>query len=151
MRQALLADRFKLSFHRETKEMPVYELVVAKNGPKLQTSTAGQAQIRMGRGTLTAQKTSLNLLANNLSQNVGRVVIDKTGLTGDFDIKLEWTPEDGERMGPPRDNGETPPSAPAPGLSIFTALQEQLGLKLEARKGPVEILVIDRTEKPSEN
>ncbi len=157
MIQALLAERFKLTLHRETKELPVYALVVAKNGPKLQeveggpTKTKG-AQMRMGRGLLNAQAVSMTMLATSLSNQLGRSVIDKTGLTGNYDVKLEWTPDEGQSFGPKEGGPEgAPPPPSASGPSIFTAVQEQLGLKLEPQKGPVEILIIDRIEKATEN
>jgi len=162
----LLADRFQLTLHRETKEQSVYALLVAKNGPKLQESQTkdGQAKegtgprgpmMRMGRGELSGQGVALDMLTRTLSSQLGRTVIDRTGLKGNFDFKLTWTPDPGQSAGPP--GGGPPPGADAPpppdpnGPSIFTALQEQLGLRLESQKGPVEMLVIDRVEKPSEN
>lgn len=155
MVQALLADRFKLTFHRDTKELPIYALVVAKNGPKLQPSEAQgeeQRMMRMGRGQVTAQGVGIDMLANNLAQQLGRTVIDKTGLTGRYDLKLEWTPDISQPFGPKEFGPDGPPPAADPGgPSIFTALQEQLGLKLETQKGPVEIIVIDHIEKASEN
>ena len=108
----------------------------------------------MGRGQLSGEGVQLQMLTQVLSNQLGRPVIDRTGLKGNFDFKLEWTPDPGQSAGP---FGGGPPGADAPpppdpnGPSIFTALQEQLGLRLESQKGPVEILVIDRVEKPSEN
>lgn len=160
MIQALLADRFKLQFHRETKELPTYALVAAKGGPKLHASeeTPGsdkpkQRQMMMQRGQFNAQSAPISALANQLAQVLGRSVIDKTGLTGNYDFELKWTPDEstpGMMRGPGGD-GPPPSSDAAPGMSIFTALQDQLGLKLESTKGPVEILVIERAEKASEN
>jgi|SRR5208337_1627287 len=169
--QSLLADRFKLTFHRETKELPVYALVVAKNGPKLQEAKPGDTypngmkgldgrahagMMRMGRGQLTGQAIPLASLVGMLSQQLGRTVVDKTGLKGNYDFTLQWTPDQSQPamlMGP--EGGKPgPDNAPRPessGPSIFTAIQEQLGLKLESQKGPVEILVIDHVERPSEN
>ena len=164
MMQALLADRFKLTFHRETKEMPVYALVVGKNGPKMHESERapdgdregrGGTQIRMSRGQITAQAMPMSMLATQLSNRLGRNVVDKTGLTGNYDFTLEFTPEGMQGMGtgmPPREGGaDAPPPVDSPGPSIFTAVQDQLGLKLESQKGPVEILILDRIERPSEN
>jgi bla regulator protein blaR1 len=150
--QKLLADRFQLTVHRDTKELPIYALVVAKNGSKLKESAANGPgpQIRMGRGLINGQGMGMEMLANQLSNAIGRTVLDKTGLKGQYDIKLEFTPEDGPGHGP----GDGPEAAPPPdtaGPSVFTALQEQLGLKLESSKGPVEIIIIDRIEKPTEN
>jgi uncharacterized protein (TIGR03435 family) len=168
----LLEQRFGLKIHRETKEMPVYALVVAKNGPKLVESkpdapdmvptpsgrgpapdaiaTGGRGPIRGERmsirpGEILAQEMPLSFLANQLSSTLGRNVIDKTGLTGHYDIKLTWTPDDTEFA---RKNGEP---APDSGPSIFTAVQEQLGLKLESSKAPVDLIVVDHVEKPTEN
>jgi uncharacterized protein (TIGR03435 family) len=134
MLQALLADRFKLALHRETRETTVYALALAKNGPKLQRSAPdAQYSIEMGPAGMSATKMSIHNFVDTLSGYTRRRVIDKTGLEGDFDWKFDWSPQD--------------PNSP----SIFTALQEQLGLKLEAEKGPVEFLIIDHVEKPSEN
>ncbi len=162
--QALLADRFQLQFHRGTKELPVYALVIAKNGPKLQevkpdsgTAAGGPKGrgMRMGRGELSSEGVPIQFFAQALSQQLGRTVIDKTGLKGIYNFKLTWTPDPGQGGGMFRGpDGGPPPDAPPPetqGPSIFTALQEQLGLKLEAQKGPVEILIVDRIEKPTEN
>jgi bla regulator protein blaR1 len=172
MLQALLADRFKLSLYREAKELPVYSLVIAKNGPKLQEAKPGEPDgdgikgpdgrpavgghfFRMGRGQLNGHSLGMADVVRLLSQQLGRTVVDKTGLTGNYDFTLQWTPD--ESQGPMfkgAEGGQAPASAPPPdssGPSIFTALQEQLGLKLESQKGPVEILVIDHVEKPSAN
>jgi uncharacterized protein (TIGR03435 family) len=138
--RSLLADRFQLTLHRETKEQPVYALVAAKGGPKLRESTDDRSQIRRsGPGMITGQAVALGMLALNLSNELGRSVIDKTGLTGRYSFELKWTPD---RVSPPSDTG---------GPSIFTALSEQLGLRLESERGPVEVLVIDRVERPSKN
>lgn len=145
----LLADRFQLKLTRETREMPVYALVVAKGGPKMQESTVGTdgRNMRMGRGKLVVVGAGTQMLAVQLSQSLGRTVQDKTGLTANYyDFTLEWSPE-GQPLGP-KDNETAPPPD---GPTLFTALQEQLGLKLESTKGPVEVLVIERVEKPTEN
>lgn len=165
----LLADRFKLKIHTETKQLPVYELVVAKGGSKLKEATAGDTYangikgldgvgrgglMRVGRGQLTAQAVPMTSLANMLSQQLQRTVLDKTGLTGKYDLELTWTPDQGADPmfkgpeGSPQRGDAAPDSS---GPSIFTALQEQLGLKLQSAKGPVETLVIDHVEMPSEN
>jgi uncharacterized protein (TIGR03435 family) len=172
MLQKLLADRCKLTVHKETKDMPVYALVVAKNGPKLQEAKPGDTYpngfkgpdgvghpgtMRMGRGQLTAQAISTDALVHLLSQQLGRTVVDKTGLTGKYDFTLQWTPDEnqGGALRAPEGGGPSPADGAAPpessGPSIFTALQEQLGLKLESQKGAVETIVIDHVEKPSEN
>lgn len=170
MMQSLLADRFKLKLHRETKEMPVYALVVGKNGPKLKETSdeelppipagegpgrggarGGNMQIRMGRGLINGMGMTTEILATQLANQLGRTVIDKTNLTGRYTVKLEWTPEQGQGVAivQREGGGDAPP--PSDGPTIFTALQEQLGLKLESQKGPVAIIVIDSIEKPSEN
>jgi uncharacterized protein (TIGR03435 family) len=151
--QALLAERFKLTIHRESKDMPIYELVVAKNGPKLTAAAPGEGKgprgLRMRYGEFQGSGATLPVLAQRLFLLTGRMVVDKTGLTGNYDFKLDFTPEPGQ-MAPPPPGIEKEP-LPAPGPSIFTALQEQLGLKLQSAKGPVEVIVVDRVEKPSAN
>jgi bla regulator protein blaR1 len=145
MLQTLLADRFQLKVHRETKEGLVYALVVAKNGPKLKESAPDEEFSVTAGGDRTAQITMANVTMERLAiqladDGLNRPVLDKTGLTGHYDLKLNWIPEfDG------------PPPTGSDGVDIFTALQEQLGLKLEAQRGQVETLVIDHVEKPSEN
>ncbi len=156
--QALLADRFKLKTHRETRQLPVYELVLAKGGSKLQEAKEGDTYangikgpdgkssagtMRMGPGELTGQALPIKSLVGLLSDRTGRHVIDKTGLTGKYDFTLKWQEGDGPASDEPA-NG-----ADAAGPSLFTALQEQLGLKLEAQKAPVEVLVVDHAEKPT--
>ncbi len=152
--RALLADRFQLLVHKETKDQPIYALVVSKNGPKLQETkeTGNQQSMMTNRGRSQAHAVPVALLAQVLSGITGRPVIDKTGLTAKYDFVLEWTPDAGaDARAQGFGDGVTEP-APAPGgPTIFTALQEQLGLKLEAQKGPVQNIVIDRAEKPSEN
>jgi uncharacterized protein (TIGR03435 family) len=135
-----LAERFKLVIHRETKERSVYALVVGKNGPRLQQLEAGPGHSTGGRGSLSAQKMSMSQLADSLSQSMDIPVLNMTEIKGVFDIELKWTPDDGER----RREGDN-----ANGPSIFTAVQEQLGLKLQAQKGPFKVLVVDRVERPS--
>lgn len=152
--RALLADRFQLAVHKETKEQPIYALVVSKNGEKLQeVKEPGPRQgMSMNRGRLQGFAAPMEMLGNILSNTMGRPVIDKTGLSGKYDFVLEWTPEAGaDARAQGFGDGISEP-APAPGgPTIFTALQEQLGLRLEAQKGPVQNIVIDRVEKPSEN
>ena len=110
----------------------------------------------MGRGSMFASAVPLSTLVNALSQQLGRPIIDKTDLKGLFDIQLQWTPELGQTFGPfgavaPGGPEPPPPPIDPSGPSIFTALQEQLGLRLESTKGPVEVLVIDSVQPPSEN
>jgi uncharacterized protein (TIGR03435 family) len=140
--QSLLAERFKMSVHRETRELPVYVLTVAKGGAKIKSAAdpTGTARIYQIRGLYKARNESIANFSQMLSLTLDRVVTDMTGLTGTFDFVLDYAPLD------PRF------SDPAGARSIFTALQEQLGLKLESRKGPVELLVIDAVRKtPTEN
>jgi bla regulator protein BlaR1 len=152
--RALLADRFQLAVHKETKEQPIYALVLAKNGPKLTEITSpGQRQgLSTNRGRSQGFAVPLEMLAQVLSGILSRPVIDKTGLTGKYDFVLEWTPDSGaDARAQGFGDGVNSP-APAPGgPTIFTALQEQLGLRLDSQKGPVQNIVIDRVEKPSEN
>jgi uncharacterized protein (TIGR03435 family) len=162
MLQTLLADRFKLTIHRETKDIPVFMLVIAKNGPKLPLSKPGgtfrgigvpPASAAGGPRWARGQTVSMANLAIRLSGILGRTVVDKTGLTGAYDISLEWT-EDTQAGGAPGGAPTSQPSAAALdpiSPSIFTAIQEQLGLKLESGKGPVEVIMIDHAERPSGN
>jgi len=139
--QALLADRFKLKFHQEMKELSVYSLIVVKTGHKLAEHTgtggpSGGTLFGSGKASMTAKKATTARLAEGLGRVLGRTVVDNTGLSGTYDFTLEWVPDR---------------SAESTGPSIYTALQEQLGLKLESTKGPVEIIAIDSAEKASEN
>jgi uncharacterized protein (TIGR03435 family) len=142
MTQTLLAERYALKLHRATAELPVYLLSVAKGGPKLKESSPDARyllNIRGGRTMeITATKSSIPHLVDQLSGNLDRPVLDKTGLTGNYDYKMEWATDPAS---------EADSNAP----SIFTAAQEELGLKLEPKKAPVEVLVIDQVTKPSEN
>jgi|SRR5579863_4634200 len=147
MMQALLADRFQLKLHRETRDLPVYRLIVGKNGPKLKESTPGtKPGAAMTSGPIprvTFSNTPISELVRLLSSPglVDRPVSDKTGLKGSYDYTLEFS-----RGG---SNGD---AADLGGSSIFTAVQEQLGLKLEPTKEPTEVLVIDHVEsRPSAN
>jgi uncharacterized protein (TIGR03435 family) len=176
--QSLLADRFQLVFHEETRELPVYALTVAKGGSKMQQTPEGSCQAidfnhppprpargaprlcgalsrSMGNATRqTMDGTGIGIskpaggtvgLTDQLSEILGRTVIDKTGLTGIFDFHLEWTPD--AVTAAPSSPGQLDPTGP----SILAALQEQLGLKLVADKGPVRILAIDRVARPADN
>jgi uncharacterized protein (TIGR03435 family) len=138
--QSLLADRFQLKIHHETKEIPVYELVTAKSGSKLKDPDMNSREgYTMGdrKGIHIVQSHgTMQRLAEQLSSTAGRPVLDKTGLTGMFAWKLDFSP-----------NNTSDSDIP----SVFTALQDQLGLRLEPQKAPIEILVIDSAEKPSEN
>jgi uncharacterized protein (TIGR03435 family) len=153
MVQTLLADRFQLKFHRETRDIPIYVMTVAKGGHKMKARTEGDGgppTSMLFRGAnVPGRNITVAALAGGLQKLVlDRPVVDKTGLTGNFDFDLAWRP-DGTQFG---GRGGTLPAASDPDRAdIFTALQEQLGLKLEATRGPGEVLVIDAVEKPSEN
>ncbi len=200
MLQNFLADRFKLTLHREQKELPIYALVAAKGGPKLKESEGEETppspdapplpppgrmpvgkdgfpqmpkggrglmlMMNSGRLRLSGTRQPVSAMTDLLSNQLGRPVVDMTGLTGKYDYTLDFVPEEGMMKGP---MGALPPPPPPPpggagpapgdnapdnssGATLFTALQEQLGLKLEPKKGPVEMLVIDHLEKtPTEN
>jgi uncharacterized protein (TIGR03435 family) len=144
MVRTLLADRFQLKVHRETQEVPVYALVAGKSGPKFKASETGATGGYSVRTTdkglhMDAPNGTMEQLARQLSGTAGRPVQDRTGLTGHYVFTLDWFPAD--RV--------PPPDLDAP--SMFEALQEQLGLRLESTKGPVEKLVIDHVDRPSEN
>src|SRR6266513_1143090 len=171
MLQALLGDCFKLTVRHETKELSVYALIAAKSGPKLHEAKPGDTYpdgmkgpdgvgrpgfMLRERGEITGQGIPMTALAELLTQQLDRSVVDKTGLTGIYDFKLQWTPDEsqGAMFKGPEPGPQTPTSTSSPdssGPSVFTAIQEQLGLRLESQKGPVEVLVIDHVEKPSEN
>jgi uncharacterized protein (TIGR03435 family) len=153
MLQTLLAERLKLAVRRETKEVTVYQLVAAKDGVKSSglTESSRNGGIRfVGRGQIEGMGNPMRGLANYLQTLLDQVVVDKTGLTGNYDFKLSWTPDESQ-AGKPGAQAGLPNAAEPGGASIFTALQEQLGLKLESSKGPVETLVIEHVEKPSDN
>lgn len=175
MVRGLLAERFGLKLHHETRDLPVYALVVAKHGPKLQEVSkptnpvpAGAGGVPKGfpawyehdprRAASFASYTTMSQTARNLSRSLGRPVLDKTGLNGHYSYALYWSMTPGERFARVGRNfgsgvqasGVAPPPGPS-GPSIFTALQEQLGLKLKSEKGPVDVLVIDYVEPPTPN
>jgi len=152
MVQALLADRFKLRAHHETREFPIYELVIAKNGSKLQASAANPVpgDITTGPGRITGTNVVLFRLETALTRALGRTIVDKTGLRGPYDFTLNWTPDVDDPSSAQSSNGAAQESD-ASGGSIFTAIQEQLGLKLVPAKGPVEVLVVDHVEYPTSN
>jgi uncharacterized protein (TIGR03435 family) len=149
--QAVLADRFQLKVHHETKETAVYALVVGKNGPKLKESaseTKFQASLEMGpTGRMVDRRTPMSRLAEFLSTQADRPVVDQTGLTGFYDFTLEWNFTDDQRAAGVGVRGDSDSSSPA----LFTAVQEQLGLRLEKAKAPIDVLVIDHAAIPSEN
>jgi uncharacterized protein (TIGR03435 family) len=181
MMRNLLAERFKLVARLEKKEMPIYSLVLArpdgKLGPKIEVSKTDCAALAgarrgggpppappqpgerpscgmfMGIGSLAAGGVSMTQLAQALSPQVNRIIVDKTGLTGQYAFNLDFTPDQLPRAGGP--GPALPPGAPPlppvdpNGPSLFTAIQEQLGLKLEATRGPVDVLVIESVEQPT--
>jgi uncharacterized protein (TIGR03435 family) len=162
MFQSILADRFKLVAHHETRELPIYVLSVAKRGTKLKpsapddaaASTSRRTGMMVNNGKVTANDAQLSILVTVLSRTLGRTIVDRTGLTGKYDFTLEYSPEEGGAQQPGAGSeagGAVPASPPDPAPSIFTALQEQLGLKLESTKGPVDVIVIDHIEKAGEN
>ena len=166
MVQSLLDDRFKLKSHRETRELPIYSLTLAKSGGKLGPGLVENAAgacgpvnaespalaaacgtVSPGPGRIWGQRGRISQLADRLSTILGRTVVDKTALPGVYDIELTYTPD-------PSMAQQTPagfPGSDIPGPSLFTAMQEQLGLKLTAGKGPVEVIVVDSAEKPAVN
>jgi bla regulator protein blaR1 len=181
MLQSLLEERFKLKMHRETRDMPVYELVVPKDGHELKMTKNDKGSAVIGEpippqqppvgsdgkpmvqppgsvwqlnGQLQGKAIQLDEVAKTLSRIVGRTIIDKTGLTGAYDFSLKWTPENIQPNALNTANNMANNSAPSADLSepsILTAIQEQLGLKLEPSKGQGEFFIIDSAEKPSEN
>jgi uncharacterized protein (TIGR03435 family) len=144
MVQALLAERFGLVVHRETRQLPIYALVVAKGGPTFLAAQAGGTTIDRNRGRIQIEggDNTVSLLAEQLAETLGRVVVDETGIAGRYKLALAWAPDD---------SAGSPSAVPDSGPSLFTALQEQLGLKLESRKGPVDVLVVDQAALPSPN
>jgi uncharacterized protein (TIGR03435 family) len=152
MLQSLLADRFHLVVHRDTKDAPIYELDLAKGGSKLHQSTPTDAPapnghpspvgfpMMFGPGKVSGQSISISSLTDLLTAQLHRPVVNKTGLTGKYDLNLQWTPDWADADAPD-----------VSGPSLFTAVEEQLGLKLTASHGPVTTLVIDRIERPTPN
>ncbi len=141
MLRTLLADRFQLTGHREARQARVYALVTVKEGSKLKpdNQSSGGSTTNGTRGALTAQHVSMQRFADRLSRMVELPVVDRTGMPGTYTFQLEWDPA-ANRLSPDV-------STDAQGPSIFTAMQQQLGLRLESRKLPVEILVIDHIER----
>jgi uncharacterized protein (TIGR03435 family) len=169
MLRTLLADRFKLLVHTETRDVPVFALVMARAdrrpGPRLRPAAVDCATLRtrseqtgdvdpcgaisraqsLVKGMMTVRGAPLNWLIGTISSDTQRQVIDQTGLTGAFDWELTWTPQ--PFLGQPNDGRF--PTIDREGPSIYTAIQEQLGLKVESRRGPVDFLVIDHVERPT--
>jgi uncharacterized protein (TIGR03435 family) len=154
MLRNLLTDRFQLTFHREQKEFSIYALEVTKSGPKLKASTAPPddppaliSTVYPQRILLPARNVTMGDLVSMMQRAIlDRPVVDRTGLTGRYDFDLEWAPDETQF------GGEVPPaSSEAPSAPLFSAIQQQLGLRLEATRGPVEALVVDKAERPSAN
>lgn len=153
MLRKLLTDRFQLAFHREQKVFSIYVLEVGKGGAKLKNSTSPNAapvlvnMVYPQSIKLPARNVTMGDFTSMLQRAVlDRPVVDKTGLTGKYDFDLEWAPDESQF------NGEIPSaSGNAPAAPLFTAIQQQLGLKLEPTKGPVEALIVDRATQPSAN
>jgi uncharacterized protein (TIGR03435 family) len=146
--QAMLKDRFQLQLHRETKSVPIYSLVVTRGGigsGVLRATDNPHKGVSAGQGTILGEAASMQDLTSKLSRLLDRLVVNSTGLEGNYDFKLEWTPD----LGPSAPDGK--PVETSLGPSLFSALQQQLGLRLEATKGPMDVLVIDHVNRPSEN
>jgi uncharacterized protein (TIGR03435 family) len=144
MLRDLLADRFQLALHRETRSQSVYILEVTKNGPKLGTPEAGEASTSTnGDNTgvaIDARHVDMDSFARTLARETALPVLNKTSLSGAYNFKLHWIRDSARRADPAIE-----------GATLFTALQEQLGLRLRSEKAPIEVLVIDRAERPSAN
>jgi uncharacterized protein (TIGR03435 family) len=151
--KTLLGERFKLAVHTESKEQNVYYLVVGKSGPKFHEAKPDSGQmIRRQGASITGEGVGVGLLVLNLANALEVPVLDKTGLTGRYDFKLEWSLDAGRQSGSVTGMGGGDVRAPEPsGPSLFAALQEQLGLRLEAERAPAETLVIDHVDRPSAN
>jgi uncharacterized protein (TIGR03435 family) len=144
MLQALLAERFKLALHREARPIEAYVLEITKKGPKLEKGDGHGAKTSNGRGDIVATNATMDRFAEILSRQMDLPVVNQTGLEGVFNLRLRWTPESDK---PPKPGD----AAVIEGPSIFTAVQEQLGLRLHAQRTLVESVVIDHAERPSEN
>ncbi|HEX4038612.1 MAG TPA: TIGR03435 family protein [Acidobacteriaceae bacterium] len=138
MLQTILTDRFQMRAHSETRPMPVYALVTGKAGSRLSTAAPGPGGWSTGRGRIAGHQMDMSTLADCLSAALGRIVVDRTGLPAQYDVSLTWAPDDQQG---PSDSGP----------SLFTAIQEQLGLRLESTRAPVPVLLIDHIGKPSPN
>jgi uncharacterized protein (TIGR03435 family) len=156
MVQKLLAERFQFSIHHDKRELSIYALSVAKGGPKLAKSEGDPNGLpalffRGKLGDLTVRNANMADFAGLMQAAVlDRPVVNQTGLEGKYDFTLNWTPDDsqfsgmGAKIPPPTDSADAPPN-------LYTAIQEQIGLKLDATKAPTDVLVIDKVEKPSAN
>jgi uncharacterized protein (TIGR03435 family) len=162
MLQRLLEERFSLRVHRETRELPVYELVKVRAdglGPQLRAATldcspaagnGAQCGLRITMGSIEGKSVDWRNLVGQAQSAVGRVVIDKTGLQGLFELKLEWNPDPSVMRSPEAVASATTAAAtPGERVPIFTALQDQLGVKLQSAQAPLEVLIIDKLERPT--
>jgi bla regulator protein blaR1 len=151
--QAVLRDRFGLVLRAETRELPMYALVVAKGGHKLSApAEPGKGpNFSMTRGQMTAVAAYMKMLSDSLSSLLGRYVANETGLDGPYDFTLKWTPDSAQPSGKMAIPDEPVPADSDAATSIFTALSEQLGLRLDAKKGPVPVFVVEKVERPGEN
>jgi uncharacterized protein (TIGR03435 family) len=155
MLQHLLADRFGLRLHRSTEQRPVYVLTISKGGPKFKASEATATNLQVGPNSIFLQAGTIDRLTGVLATALGRPVVDRTGLAGSYDLSVQWDDA------PVRDGGlpgtADPQSRQAPTPvgnergSIFTAIPDQLGLRLDAQRAPVDVLVIDDISRPSPN
>jgi bla regulator protein blaR1 len=146
--QALLKNRFQLRLHRESRNEPIFSLMLARGGIKpdvLRATSSPHRGVNTGHGTMLGEAASMKDLTVMLSRLLRRPVVNNAGLEGNYDFKLEWTPD----LGPSAPDGQPVETSVSP--SLFSALQQQLGLRLEAAKGPVDVVVIDSVDKPSEN
>jgi uncharacterized protein (TIGR03435 family) len=149
--QPVLADRYHLKIRRETRTMPIYSLVIAKGGLKLKLAAEDAKQGTRYGNMIVGERYDIRRLAFDLTGNLNMPVVDKTGLTGIYDMNLKWTPDPARpAFGDVRDPADLP--APDPSRpEIFTAIKEQLGLELKAEKGPIDVIVIDHVERPTPN
>ncbi len=139
--RTLLADRFQLKVHTETREMPIYVLIVAKNGPHIEPSKSDGLTINNRNGLVICKKITMQQFAGgSLTWRMGRSVVDKTGLAGEYDFEIKYVEDRGAAA-----------AADISGPDFLTAMQQQIGLKLEQAKGPVEVLIVDRAERASAN
>ncbi len=160
--RALLSNRFQLKVHQDSKELPGFALVIAKGGDKLR-AVPGGAESPDGLNGLTMKRNETGLwemtgrdvpvasLVQILARQVGSTVVDRTGLTGNYDFTMTFSPDIDQRPPEPGLEGDSRPAIDAAGPSVFAALQQQLGLRLETQKTPVVIVVIDSVQKPSAN
>jgi uncharacterized protein (TIGR03435 family) len=155
MLQTLLTERFQLALHREQKELSYVALVIGKKGPKLREAIpdSDASGNKFLIGLIVSNHISMTTLATLFSRFTGQTVVDMTGLTGSYDLKVEWTRENSPSSAAPGRGADAGASMDGePGPTLFAAVEQQLGLKLEVRKGPVEIIAIDHAERvPAQN